>query len=50
MPATVDDDELDHAVPVEDEREHWASVLCWCDPTIDPDDSSLLIHKCHSFH
>ena len=38
------EDGLIHVMPTHDLREHYASLLCWCNPTIDEDSDRVAIH------
>lgn len=33
-----------HVYPVNDSRQHVASVLCWCVPMCDAEEPSLIVH------
>jgi hypothetical protein len=33
-----------HIVPLNDLREHWLTRRCWCKPTPDMDDQSVVLH------
>lgn len=36
--------ELRHVIPLHDEREHFISVECWCNPHQDEEEPRLWIH------
>lgn len=40
----VADDEV-HIVPSRDLREHLRSKDCWCNPSMDEEDESIIIHN-----
>jgi hypothetical protein len=38
-------DDLIHVVPRDDLREHEISIACWCHPTPDEEEPSVIIHN-----
>lgn len=36
--------ELIHVVPLNDLRDHEASITCWCHPTPDEDEPQVILH------
>lgn len=38
-------DDLIHVVPLNDLREHEASITCWCHPTQDEEEPFVIIHN-----